>query len=641
MKNFTKGILIIALLVGCALNSAPVMAQWNTNTSVNLQISGLIIADQVPVATSDGKTWIAFYVQNGGNYDMRAQLIDADGYKLLGPNGMLVSNKTSGTATYVFNACVDSSNNLIISMQDQRTGTLKAVLYKISETGTFLWSSDGVVLGEGLAPYSTALGNGEVVTAWNESTSNTLKMQKISASGTTVWATPVTVKVGAANTTRGQLIANLNNKFTMVYQKRGTGVSTTLYAQQFNSDGSSVYAPLLISNQTTAGYTYYSLTAEGDTTYFGYFSSVGFRFNSYLQRINPDGTIPWGMNGSNFNTSTGTNDNYQNTTNIAITPGSPYVWSVCSFCDPNQTNYGIYIQKYLKTTGARMLTNQGKVVYPVNATRNTQAGDLALVEDTPMFMFYDKDYKIYATRLDASGNFLWPNTRLEISSTTAGAGTPKGRYGFTPVGPDRCAGVWNETRNGSEYGYAQGVSVGGLIGLDVATQGGVPATITTPGGTLQLTAAVYPSTANQNVNWSIIHVTGTATISPTGLVTSVYNGVVWAKATAVQDNTVADSILITISGTVSVNSVPAENLMQINPSTSDGRFTIRLVSAEKMEGSLEIYTSTGIPVWKQERLLLDGSLSIPVELSNAPAGAYIIRFRNNFNSVSGKFSIIR
>jgi len=44
----------------------------------------------------------------------------------------------------------------------------------------------------------------------------------------------------------------------------------------------------------------------------------------FLQRINPYGPYP-GMNGSNFNTSTGTNDNYQGTTCSNLTPGSGYV----------------------------------------------------------------------------------------------------------------------------------------------------------------------------------------------------------------------------------------------------------------------------------------------------------------------------
>jgi hypothetical protein len=560
MKNFTKANLIAAAITFLTISSARVMAQWNMNTSLNLEISGLPTADMISVPTTDGKMWIAFYHENAGNYDMRAQLLDAEGNKLLGPDGVLVSNQPSGTATFVFNACADASNNLIIGMQDERSGTMQAVLYKISQVGTHLWSTTGVILGNGLAPWPCALPNGEVVVCWNGDA--TLDLQKISTSGALAWATPIAITVGASTTTRGQIVANLNNKFTMVYQKNVAGISTNLYAQMFNSSGTALYAPLQIGNQTTAPYRYYSIGAEADTTYYGYYSSTGLRFNSFMQRINPNGTIPYGMNGSAFNTFTGGSDYYQMETSISLEPGSPYIWAVCSFTDPNQTLYGVYIQKYLKSTGTRQFGNQAKMVYAVTAARDIQAGDIALADDTPMFMSYDNDYKIYATRLDAAGNFAWPYDRAEISSTTSAVG--KGRYGFGHVGPDMCAGIWAESRGSGTLGYAQNITVGGLFGMDVATQGGVPATITIGGGTLQMTSTIYPSYASQSVTWNIVPGTGLASISQAGLVTAIIDGNVWAKAVSVQDNTVMDSLMITISGQIpippSVVTLPATNI---------------------------------------------------------------------------------
>ena len=562
MKNFTRNLFLLALTAFLTTPYATVMAQWNMNTSVNLEISGLPTADMVSVPTSDGKMWIAFYHQNGGNYDMRAQLIDAAGNKLLGSDGMLVSNQTSGSATYVFNACVDGANNFIIAMQDERSGSMQAVLYRVSQAGTHLWNTNGIILGDGLAPNVCALPNGEVVTCWNEGTSNTLMLQKITTGGALAWATPIEVTVDGNTTTRGQIVANLSNKFTMVYQKSTGGVYTNLYVQQYNSSGVALYAPLQICDQTTAGYRDYSIVAEADTTYYGYYSSTAFRFNSFLQRINPNGTIPYGMNGVNFNTNTGDNDSYQMETRINLTPGSPYVWAVCSFTDPNQTLYGVYIQKYLKSTGARQFTNLGKVVYPMSSNRDMQAGDLALVDDTPMFMSYTSNYKIYATRLNASGNFAWPHTRAEISSTTSTLG--KGRYGFGSVGPKLCAGIWTEDRGPGDFGYIQNITTGGLFGIDVATQGGVPAIINIGGGTLQINSTIYPSYANQAVTWSLAPATGLAIISPSGLVTAIADGTVWATAISVQDINVKDSLMITISGQIpvppSVITLPATNI---------------------------------------------------------------------------------
>ena len=200
----------------------------------------------------------------------------------------------------------------------------------------------------------------------------------------------------------------------------------------------------------------------------------------------------------------------------------------------------------------------------MSSSNYTQAGSLALASDTPMFMAYITNYKIYATRLDASGNFIWPGDKVEISSTTATMSNPKMRYGFTPDGPNRCAGIWIENRGLGYLGYAQGISIGGLIGVTVATQGGIPATITTNEGTLQLVATVFPSTADQDVTWSIVPGTGMATIDTAGLVTAISNGTVHAVATAVQDPTVNDSLLITMSGQIAqpptVTTLPATDI---------------------------------------------------------------------------------
>ena len=58
-------------------------SQWNPNTFVNLAVSELNGDDLQTATTTDGKTWVAFYSNNGGNYDMRAQLLDVNGNKLL------------------------------------------------------------------------------------------------------------------------------------------------------------------------------------------------------------------------------------------------------------------------------------------------------------------------------------------------------------------------------------------------------------------------------------------------------------------------------------------------------------------------------------------------------------------------------
>lgn len=75
------------------------------------------------------------------------------------------------------------------------------------------------------------------------------------------------------------------------------------------------------------------------------------------------------------------------------------------------------------------------------------------------------------------------------------------------------------------------------------------ASITTNGGTYQITMVVLPANAtDKSVTWSITNGTGQATINQTGLVTAVKNGTVTAKALANDGSGVFGELLITITG---------------------------------------------------------------------------------------------
>ena len=81
--------------------------------------------------------------------------------------------------------------------------------------------------------------------------------------------------------------------------------------------------------------------------------------------------------------------------------------------------------------------------------------------------------------------------------------------------------------------------------------------ISTPGGTLQLSATVTPAFAtDKSVVWSITGGTGQATISQSGLVTAVTNGNVIVRATANGGSNVYGTVTITVTNqTVLVTSI--------------------------------------------------------------------------------------
>lgn len=148
---------------------------------------------------------------------------------------------------------------------------------------------------------------------------------------------------------------------------------------------------------------------------------------------------------------------------------------------------------------------------------------------------------------NSSGNFDFVGTRgYYWSSTSSSTG---GKYLYYS------AAITNPNAGGLR---GQGMSIRCLKtppapvtdSVRVSTLNNVPAAINTNGGSLQMTATVFPLSMNQNVTWSVIAGTGTATISAGGLVTAQSNGTVWAKATAVSDTTRTDSMQISISNQV-------------------------------------------------------------------------------------------
>ncbi|OFY37460.1 MAG: hypothetical protein A2275_01280 [Bacteroidetes bacterium RIFOXYA12_FULL_35_11] len=80
------------------------------------------------------------------------------------------------------------------------------------------------------------------------------------------------------------------------------------------------------------------------------------------------------------------------------------------------------------------------------------------------------------------------------------------------------------------------------------TGAGNATTITTAAGTLQMNAAILPANAtNQTVTWSITPTTGVASISTSGLLTAIADGVVSVRATANDGSSVFGTVDITIS----------------------------------------------------------------------------------------------
>lgn len=478
------------LFFAFVLTSTGISAQWTSNTATNTPVTGpLGIDDQYTAGTSDGHTYVLYWevAPAPRNYDLKLQVLDAAGYKTLGDDGIVVSDSIHmSTYTVVGSLTVDAQDNLYIGV----TGTTDAVghVFKMDITGHHLWNPNGVTI----APngYSIAilpLSNGGALAAW--SPSGTGLMQQYDAGGHAVWNAPKPVQSGNSKTSPAELFELSNGDFEVIFHAYSFGISSTLYAQRYNPDGVPQWAmPLRLSDRATQFITKYSAVQDGDVVYYGYFASISTRFDSYLQRINPDGVLPWGINGSDFDVN---QTNFETYTHIAFTSGTSYIWAICTYTDQAQGQHGQYVQKFDKETGARQFTDNAKVLYPISQDFTDHNGNLWLVNGKPLFLIktgFDNGATpttLHAVLLDENGDFAWPGMSKPVGTFAAS----KADIFLNRPAHGQAVAIWLENKSTGKGIFAQNMTDNLL------------SSIQEPADLVQLKAGPNPTTTFINIEF--------------------------------------------------------------------------------------------------------------------------------------------
>ncbi len=431
-------------------------AQWTTDTDANTLVDESGELDMQAKGTSGGQTYVVYWKNVGAptNIELRMQVMDADGNRAFGNDGMLVSDQIPmSTSTVIMTTIVDANDNLYIGATGTAGGD-PAYVFKMDINGNQLWGANGINVGSGNIVTVLPLSAGDAIVSWWSSTGAV--MQKYDETGSPVWPTTQPITTGSGSSAPGNFFEISGGEFIAVFHKILSGINSYLYAQRYDSEGNPVWTNAVqIADRATAFIRTYTGIQDSDVVYMGYFASVGTRFDSYLQRINPDGTLPWGINGADFDTN---ETNYETYTEIAFEPTSQYIWSICTYTDNAQGMHGEYVQKFDKTTGARELTENGKVVYPIGSEK-VHAGSLQLKNDSPLFLLKDgvdngaSPITLNAVYLDENGDFVWPEETRPVATFSAS----KSRVQFTKQANMQSVAVFIEDKGDGMRVYAQNV----------------------------------------------------------------------------------------------------------------------------------------------------------------------------------------
>ncbi len=227
----------------------------------------------------------------------------------------------------------------------------------------------------------------------------------------------------------------------------------------------------------------------------------------------------------------------------------------------------------------------------------------------------------------ANQNIFWSVTNGTGGATINGTGiltaTANGRVTVRATAQDG-SNVYGElvmTISGQTVAVT-GITVAGVAGAT---------TITTSGGTLQMTATIAPVNAtNQNVTWTETNDTGGATIGNTGLLTATKNGTVTIRATAQDGSNVYGEATITISGQGTSVSTVTDQKLFIYPNPAVDIIIIDNASDVKQYAIISL---TG-------QVLLSGKNSannLKINVNSLASGTYILKLYNSSGSSQSKF----
>lgn len=427
-------------------------AQWNADTAVNTLVADTQAGTMHAKGTSTGETYVVFWksVPAPTNFELRMQVLDADGNQTLGPDGMLISDQIPmGTFTVTMTTVVDANDNLYVGVTGTGGGD-PAFVYKLDTSGQSLWANNSV--GSGFLVTVLPLASGDAIVGMLGNSGGV--MQKYDSTGTAVWPSVQSIGTGAGFKAPANFFELPGGEFMLVHHVLVGGVNSNLYAQRYDVDGAPQWAnDTQLSNRTTLYNRTYTGTQGDGAVFMSYFGSNGSRFDAFLQRINPDGTLPWGLNGSDFATD---DVNYETNVDLAITADESTIYVNSRYTNTGQSMTGTYIQKFDTANGNRLFTDAAKEVFAIG-DETVPAGKMHLFNNTPWFVVNSgfnngaTPTELEAVYLDANGDFVWASETIPLATFVAN----KGAVEYTKPVNGQSVVVFIEDKGAGERIYAQ------------------------------------------------------------------------------------------------------------------------------------------------------------------------------------------
>jgi hypothetical protein len=457
-----------ALLMVVSLSS---FSQWSTDPSINNALGTVPGEEAIPkVATESGVTYVSWFSNEAGNYNVRLQKFDVYGNKLWAEGGILISDNQQETSLTDWDMTVDQQEHAILVWPDIRTGYNDIFAYRISPEGDFVWGEDGLQLSTGEAydasPKVTVTNAGNAYFAWQAE--DVIIGQKISPDGTLLWGPNGQTLSGANTYSWPQLLpVGEDDIILKFFEDSGPYWAPTrhVFAQRFDGTGNMVWPqPAIISDAggITAWTQIFPFINDGNDGFFIAWHDDrdnNTLANMWVQHIGNDGSVLFPEDGVEVSTMPNRHHFYAQ---ISLPEGSEDIFIFWNEMDANQNDRGIYGQK-VSPDGTRLWTDNGKKFIEISSLNVYPLAGRSAGQD--MVVFYEEYFngvegKVKAMRLDADGNYVWTPNMIDLCTVQS----EKVHTEVSELNNGQWIAVWEDSRNGGRDIYGQNIKLDGTLG---------------------------------------------------------------------------------------------------------------------------------------------------------------------------------
>jgi len=400
-------------------------SQWSSDPA-SPQLLGSGVQAQVK-ATSDGGVYIAWITDMGG-YHVYLQRFNSEGVPQFNDGGMLISdnNNASWIAVFHMNLDVDSENNAIITVLDERSGPWNVYAYKISPDGSMLWGDDGIVVSSSnntnYSPRLAVFPDNSVVVTWSEDLS-IVQFQRISAGGNLMWGDGIVIEDNNASLMSPQPIVSADGNALIQWVSQSGPIwaaNSILYLQKYNVDGIPQWnEPTIAAGPVVfpmGNWLQQSVPEAMGGSFSAWTKMSGNVQSAVTQHITTDGDLSW-IGGVSLSTNSSA---FHMSPRLAVSENSQELMAVWNESNGSQSQRGVYAQR-LDESGNRLWGMNGLPVIPLNNSFDYLDLSAVGIGEEMITVYLQQSVNmsgdVYAIRIDADGNPTWIDTAVEITNS--------------------------------------------------------------------------------------------------------------------------------------------------------------------------------------------------------------------------------